>query len=291
MEKVFTKFLEDQNLVNQRLLLMVSGGVDSMVLLDVARKVIDKKNILVFHLDHNFRDSSSDDAIFVQNICSKMSIEFQTEKLGENTLSNQENNGRKARKKYSQIAAEKFGAVRILTAHHATDLVETMIFRLTKGCGVDGLSPFDTTTKPFWQIPKSELIKYAKAQRIEWHEDLSNNDVSFERNLIRKEVLPVLRKITPNLEKVFVRESQIFSETQKFITKSMDTNHQQIALETFHDLPKTLQQEWLRKIAKKTPSASEIEDALRWLNNHPEGNSHKAVGGTELFINHGKIEC
>jgi tRNA(Ile)-lysidine synthase len=294
--KIFTAFLKAEQLETQKCLLMISGGVDSMVLLDVALQVIPSENLAVFHLDHNVRDTSKYDTIFVQNFCSKIKIKFYGEKLEITPTQNVESNWRQRRKNLAQAAADDFGATRILTAHHATDLVETMIFRLTKGTGPSGLSPFDTSTKPFWQVPKIHLLAYAKVQNLEWREDESNLNTKFERNLIRADVLPALRKITPQLETVFVREAKTFSTLQDFLTQQLQQScghalkQQMLPLADFLALHTALQTEFLRTIALKTPSQSEVEDSLKWLLNNPNGRSQKQLGGTALKIENQKIK-
>jgi len=266
-----------------------------MVLLDVASKCLDKDLLAVFHLNHNVRPESQADLNFVQKICSKGGIKFYSEKLNpvpkeeSGQFRSQEAAWRDSRKKRSQKAADDFGAVRILTAHHATDLVETMIFRLTKGAGPSGLSPFDVTTKPFWQIPKTDLIAYAKANSLDWREDESNQETKHQRNLIRHQVLPVLRQITPNLEKVFVQESALFSEVDTFLNASIPPTDQPFPLTDFLQLPSIVQRTWLRTISGGTPSQSEIEDSLKWLHGNPEGNSRKQVGQAKLTIKGQKI--
>ncbi len=283
---------------------MVSGGIDSCVLLHIAQKVVDRNNLAVFHLNHNLRKNSIQDFEFVEKLCKKYKVKFYGETLTKQEIQpkNLESYWRKQRQNLVQKCAKDFEAKTILTAHHATDLVETMIFRLTKGCGVNGLSPFDTSTKPFWQIPKSELEKYAEKNKLEFHYDSTNDNLKYERNLIRKKILPELRKITPNLEKVFVKESQIFAETadflDTFITTSLldkgdleDFSESQtsLPLSDFLSTPSIIQKEFLIKIAKSQPSFAEIEDCLKWLKNNPKGNSEKEIGRTKLRIKKNKI--
>ncbi len=286
IEEKFTQFIKTQNLEDEKILLMVSGGVDSMVLLDVASKVVKPSNIAIFHLDHGLREDSYEDLKFVQDICSTKNLKFYSEQLihpDKKDLGG-EAQWRLQRQKLSAKASQEFGAKVILTAHHATDLVETMIFRLTKGCGVSGLSPFDKNTKPFWDISKSELIDYAEKNELEWREDSSNQNTDFQRNLIRQNILPQLRKITPNLEKVFVKESIIFEEIQDFLDKQTKIKDESIKLKSFQSLPPIIQREFLRKISKKTPSFNEVEDCLKWLVSNPEGNSQKKIGDTEINL-------
>ncbi len=284
---VAQKFLEKEDLKDQKILLMVSGGVDSVVMLEVFSQILDPKLLAVFHLNHNLRVESEEDSKFVQKICSKKKIKFYTQTLKkESHLQNQENNWRKLRQKFSSQFAKEFGSQRILTSHHATDLVETMIFRLTKGSGPSGLSPFDISTKPFWKIPKTEIIDFAEKNKLEWREDYTNLNTNFERNLIRLKVLPHLQKITPNLEKVFIREAQNFGEIDNFLDETVAPliHKKSIALKDFLLLHPALQKVLLHKIADTAVSSSEVEDCLKWLKNQPRGNSQKPLGLKQLHI-------
>jgi tRNA(Ile)-lysidine synthase len=292
---IFKDFLEAEGLEAQKLLLMVSGGADSITMLDIALKVCNPKNIAVFHLNHKTGSQSDEHFIFVQNLCSNKDIKFYGASLPNSITKNREHTWRQARKKSAQAAAQDFGASNILTAHHATDLVETMLFRLTKGCGLAGLTPFDIRTKPFWQIPKEQILSYANAQKLIWVEDASNIDTQFQRNAIRHQVLPVLRTITPNLEKVFSQEFEGFQQVHTFLKTELEQHcqlnfeSQKIPLSKFLELPEALQTEFLRKISQKTPSRSDVYDALRWLTNEPPGNSEKQIGGTQMILKKRKI--
>jgi len=293
LEKTFTDFLKREKLEDQKLLVAVSGGVDSRVLLEVVNKFCVQDNVAVFHLDHGTRKKSATDCVFVKNLCAKKGIQFFSDQLSNQPEKNKENSWRDSRRAATKGVAEKWGAKRILTAHHATDLVETMIYRMTKGAGIDGMAPFDVSTKPFWRVPKSEIEEYARKHDLKFVVDESNRLNDFERNLIRNKVLPELRKITPNLEKVFVKNFEIFRDTKDFLDGELDERvpgkESPIKLKDFFALPAILQKEFLRKIARKTSSSSEIEDALKWLLNEPKGRSEKVVGGTKLEILEGEI--
>lgn len=290
LHQVFDHFITKENLETQKLLLMISGGVDSMVLLHIAAQTLPKNQIAVFHLNHNLRITAKEDALFIQKKCSKLGVTYFSKVLEKNNKQpNQEKTWRDARKRHSINAAKEFGAKHILTAHHATDLVETMIFRLTKGTGPSGLSPFDTTTKPFWQVPKQVIINYATINNIKWKEDQTNADISYQRNRIRREVLPALRHITPNLEQVFTQESETFSEISNYLSQQTpQTAH--MPLEEFLKLPEVIKKQWLIQRANTQPSYRDLIDCLRWLENHPEGNSQKKLGKITLTIQKNLIQ-
>jgi|GEM_PF-577832 len=291
LAEVFTTFLQHQKLEDKKLLLMVSGGVDSAVLLHVAVQVVKPEYLAVLHVNHNTRNEAREDELFVQNLCSKLNIKFYNEILKPITGSGIETQWRTLRQELSAKTAKDFGAAIVLTAHHATDLVETMIFRLTKGCGPAGLSPFDTSTKPFWEIPKQALLDYAKAHQLEWKEDITNLNTKFKRNLIRAEVLPSLRSITPNLENVFVRESQTFLEIEEYLQNQAQLllKDNKLSLDIFLACPPALQKTCLRSMATKIPSQAEIDDCLKWLTGNPAGNSKKQIGDTKLTLKAGVI--
>ena len=292
---VFKDFVSAEGLEDQKILLLISGGVDSMVLLDVASRSHKAQNLSVMHFDHQTRPETLVERQMIENRCKTLNIDF-CGKLIDECAKNVESSWRSQRHKLSTEFAQKISAIRILTAHHATDLVETMLFRMTKGCGVAGLSPFETSTKPFWQVPKSQIITYAEENQIQWIEDPTNAENDHDRNRIRNEVLPALRKITPNLEKVFVNEAHTFGLTQDYLQQNVDAFLKEkltpcgggtgggLNLSELLSLHPIIQTEFLRSICPKTPSAAEMKDFLRWIENNPEGGSQKELGGQEFQI-------
>lgn len=281
LETIVNKFLFHEHIEGENIGIAVSGGVDSIALLHLIRKCANPEQIFVLHVHHGTRSQCDTEWDMVEKMCKTLKIKFIGKKIANIPQKNQESLWRNERKNFFEKCVKTHSLNRVLTAHHATDLVETMIWRLTKGCGVSGLSPFDISTKPLWNIAKTDIEKYAKENNLKWCEDESNLNTNFERNLIRHEVLPNLRKITPNLEQVFVRESEIFSDVSNFIKRSLP-NIDPIERKKFLELSPTIQSEFLRRIAKKTPSASEIEDCLRWISGDIKGGSEKMIGGTKI---------
>ena len=137
-----------------------------------------------------------------------------------------------------------------------------------------------------------ELIEYAEKNNLEWNEDETNNKLVHERNLIRLNVLPELRKITPNIEKVFVRESQIFAGITDYLNKEVyeKAMKKEILLKEFLQLPFILQTELLREISRDIPSMSEVEDCLKWIQNNPQGGSKKTIGRIGLKLDKGVLK-
>ncbi len=276
-------FLVSESLEQKPLCVAVSGGIDSSVLFDVLLQCVDVRLISVFHVHHGVRAQSDIEYEFLKTQCEKKGVPFYGYMVKNVPNANKESFWRDQRRLYAQEVLQHTGADRVLTAHHATDLVETMLFRMTKGCGVDGLSPFDISTKPLWSVPKSEIKEYAQRHNVLYQEDESNQDTQYARNRIRHNVIPELRIITPNIEKVMVHESLLFQEVSDYINIQVRDFLKKYAngipLNIFTNQPKLLQREVFRQEASSSMSFSETEDALRWINGNVRGNSKKQIGG------------
>lgn len=174
-------------------LVAVSGGVDSVVLLDMlARK--GSLKLLVAHFDHGIRVDSAEDARFVEQLAKKYNLPF---KLGRASLGEDasEDLARKARYDFLRSVADD-GAI-IVTAHHADDVLETMLINLSRGTGWRGLASLRNTAtiaRPLLQIRKEQIIAYAKEHGLAWREDSTNQHTHYLRNRIRHTVIPRLGK-------------------------------------------------------------------------------------------------
>lgn len=177
-------------------ILAVSGGVDSMVLLDIFKN---DANILVAHFNHGTRKSADDDEAFVKKRCEELGVDatFGHAKLGENTS---EEAAREARYKFlfsirdeiqEKLPNEK---VLIFTAHHLDDLVESVFINLSRGTGWRGLTPFSMngTFRPFLSddvlLPESkgDILTYAARNKITFREDPTNSSDKYLRNRVRE---------------------------------------------------------------------------------------------------------
>lgn len=172
-------------------ILAVSGGVDSIALLDMAvrgslAEISDNKDdLIVAHFDHGIRDSSQDDRIFVQKMAERYGLKFIYEQvnLGEGTS---EEIARRARYDFLYRLAEENEA-KIVTAHHQDDLVETILINLLRGTGWRGLAPFvgRETLRPLLGFTKSDLVAYAIKKDLHWVEDETNYNFKYFRNRVR----------------------------------------------------------------------------------------------------------
>lgn len=205
----------------------VSGGVDSVVLLDmlVRGKLQKPEKIIVAHFDHGIRDVSAADARFVEALARKYGLDFEqaSVKLGKNT---NEAEAREKRYKFLRTVAKKYKAV-IVTAHHQDDLIETIAINLQRGTGWRGLAVLGATeiSRPLLGMRKSELYDYATTHNLEWVEDETNASDTYLRNRLRRKLNGKLsdasRKSLISLwEKQLSLRSDIETEDKKLLGDS-----------------------------------------------------------------------
>lgn len=186
----------------------VSGGVDSVVLLDMMARHRDKNRIIVAHFDHGIREESAADARFVRALSQRYHLPFeaQREELGENAS---EALARERRYIFLRQLAKRYDA-KIVTAHHQDDLIETIAINLVRGTGWRGLSVFagNDIIRPLVIKQKGELYDYALSHQLEWVEDITNQSDKYLRNRLRRRTTELSFEITASLLKL--RQQQIF---------------------------------------------------------------------------------
>ena len=169
----------------------VSGGVDSVALLHILKDLPGVK-LTVAHYDHGIRTDSAEDRRLVQSLAREYGLPFvyKNGKLGANVS---EAVARQARYDFLHHVKKVAGADSIITAHHADDVLETIVLNLLRGTGRRGLSSLKSTDllrRPLLSIPKSQLRDYAQANGLKWREDSTNSNERYSRNYIRAQILP-----------------------------------------------------------------------------------------------------
>ena len=172
-------------------LVAVSGGVDSIVLLHLLNYLPDLK-LIVGHFDHGIRTDSEIDRQFVQNTASRLGVAFVhgSAKLGPGTS---EATARTARYRFLEQARQSHGARSIVTAHHQDDVLETALINILRGTNLKGLTSLSnrpTIIRPLLDVPKKDILAYAKSHRLKRREDSTNADETYLRNYIRRRLLP-----------------------------------------------------------------------------------------------------
>lgn len=275
-----------------KVLVAVSGGADSLSLLDVLVGLggVFDLDFHLFHLDHSLRKDSFKDALFVRRLASKYNLPATVLKydvLGyvrQNKLSVEEG-ARHIRYRFLEKVAEEVGADKVALGHTASDQIETFLMRLIKGAGLEGLSAISPVrgkyVRPLIEAERDEVEKYCKKKKLTWKEDLSNLDEAFLRNKIRHQLVPLLEKYNPNFKKAILRavntvsSDQLFlqEETQKRLDKLAKFEDDLVKIPTakLRKLPLSLQRRVLRQVIKevkgnlKSVEFKHIEEVLQYL--------------------------
>jgi len=209
MQQKIQKYITQNNLFNSGTPILVasSGGVDSMVLIDVFLK--SKYNIAIAHCNFQLRGKESDeDEQFIQQFASQNNIPFHVIKF--DTKAYKQSNDISTQMAARALRYEWFEKIRkennyhcIATAHHLDDQLENILLNITKGTGIKGLTGMQAKNgfivRPFLEVSKQQILDYAKENNIAFREDSSNASDDYQRNLIRNQVVPQLQKINPAL--------------------------------------------------------------------------------------------
>ncbi len=255
------------------ILVAVSGGIDSVVLLDLLQRLTPdyEVSLHVAHLDHGLRRTSSGDARFAERLAEKHDLPLRVSRLDPDVLAAHRTHGtegaaRAARYAFFESAAAEVGAERIALGHTADDQVETVLHRLVRGTGATGLrgippvrSPY---IRPLIEVARSEVLEYARARQLAWRVDPSNVDPSFARNRIRHRVVPELERINPKAGEAIRRAALLAAEAEeagRFLTATLwvavcsDEGEDRLTLrrDALSTYPRTLQKLLLREGARR----------------------------------------
>lgn len=260
----------------------VSGGVDSVVLLDMLAKKYPPEQLIVAHFDHGIRGKSSeDDALFVEKLSQKYRLKYE---IGQGNLTKNasEDNARRARYEFlKRITANYDG--QLITAHHQDDLIETIAINLMRGTGWRGLAVFgdDTIVRPLTLMRKEDIYSYALKHGLEWVEDETNQSDRYLRNRLRRKLAQMLT--ARQREKVLGLQKQqrllatmIDSEATAFVAGEQHSRY------FFIMAPNEAAIELLRRLTKAKLHRPQLERALLAIKTHRAGSVYQAGARVEL---------
>jgi tRNA(Ile)-lysidine synthase len=224
----------------ERVIVAVSGGVDSMVLLRLLHELAKNRGwkLFVAHFNHRLRGKSSDaDQQFVRRAAGQLALPFVTDSADVRKMAaiagiSIEMAARNARHEFLARCAKKFRAKKIAMAHHADDQLELFFLRLFRGSGSAALagmkwrnsSPANGSVqliRPLLAQSKRQLAAYARKAKIQFREDATNQSAEFQRNRIRLELIPLLRnKYQPALESAVARILEIVGSESEMVKEA-----------------------------------------------------------------------
>ena len=236
----------------QNLLLAVSGGCDSVAMLEFFhRHVVPVFHCRLFaiHINHGLRPDAADDQHFVEQLCQDRKVPLEIKILDPSMRppgQSMEMWGREHRYIAFERTQKKFGTDFILTAHHRDDVVETFCLRISRGTGFAGMAGIsfhraDGIVRPLLPVSRKELNEWLMTLGQTWREDSSNIDVEVPRNWVRHCLLPLWRLQEPDVEDRIFQITREVAKLRPLWEKALDTFYPQEEVRIRGGIPK----EWL----------------------------------------------
>lgn len=230
------------NLKDQKLLLAISGGIDSMVLLHLFHEL--NFNISVVHCNFMLRDEESNkDEDFVRTTCESLNIpayiqRFDTNQLALDYKLSIQLAARKIRYEWFSELLKTENLDCVLTAHHLDDEIETFLINLTRGTGLEGLTGIPevngTIIRPLLIFTREEIENYAKENDIKWREDASNASNKYLRNKLRHDVVPILKELNHSFMQSFQNTLNHLKQAQTLVDDASRIVYKKVVQEENH---------------------------------------------------------
>ncbi len=270
----------------------VSGGMDSMVLLDLLSKMREVE-LVVANFNHGIRVDSAIDEELVALTTHKLDLPFEVG-YGRLASTTSEAASRAARYKFLEKVRQKYGAKAIITAHHQDDLIETAIINLLRGTGWRGLVAIMRSpgrVRPLLGISKKQLLSYAKANKLSWHEDKTNTDPKYLRNRVRTEIVPKLtaadrRQLLDAINRLADGAPEL-EDKLSGLSAAIKADGV-ISRRAFAALPTTVGNElllsWLKEAGAKDSDRRQVARLSLAIKSAPAGTRHNAGGKLWLEV-------
>jgi len=218
-------------LKDKKLLIAVSGGIDSIVLTHLI-VTLSGVEVSLAHCNFNLRgEDSNNDEKFVIELAKKLditchTISFDTEVYAKNKKQSIQMAARELRYQWFEKLLTEHHLDFVLTGHQADDVLETFLINFTRGTGLDGLVGIPPKNgniiRPMLKITREEIENYAKKNALTWREDVSNASTKYVRNKIRHQVIPILKELNPSLMHSFENTLDHLNDSQQIITESIE---------------------------------------------------------------------
>ncbi len=312
------KFIRDEALLQpgDRILVAVSGGVDSVVLLHALLELRSDWHfdLRVIHLNHGIRGAESDaDEAFVRNLAEKAELAFWAQRADVPAFRAREKMGleeaaRAVRYAFYEEALRKTGFTKLALGHQQDDQAETILENLFRGAGLTGLRGMPAKrgafVRPLLWARRSDILHYADANKLEFREDTSNRDIRLRRNWIRHELLPAVQAhFNPEIVKSLTKLATVAAEVDEFLVAEaaravkstvLFQNHTKIILDIhrfsnyFNSVQKYIFKYLLLKMgAKESDLTFRKYDALLKLARNPQkGRRVKISAEVEVLLDH-----
>ena len=305
-----------------KIVIGVSGGPDSMCLLDSLYCLKEKLGIEIFvaHINHMIREEADEETEYVKEYCKNKNIKCyvkktDVEKLAKAQKLGTEEMGRKIRYEFFYEVAQKENANKIATAHNLNDNVETVLMNIIRGSGISGLKGIEIKRKeanieyirPIRECERQEIERYCKEQNLNPRIDKTNFESIYNRNKIRNEIIPYLKKeFNPNVLEGINRLSDIAREDEEYFNKIIAKKYEELKigenekevmldLREFNKLEKVIKSRLILYTINRTNGnvsgigKIHIEDIIKLCENNI-GNKYLTPNkNIKIFVKKGKI--
>lgn len=285
-----------------------SGGWDSMCLLDIMNKLSKEYGFLLVaaHLNHNWRGKESEqEKERCAKFCEDNDITFISDTLNKGTKAS-ELVARELRYDFFKRCAEEFEADAILTAHTKSDNAETILYRIIKGTGLNGLEGIKEVReiggfkviRPILNFSRKDIEEYCIKNELYPNNDSSNLNTKYARNNIRHNIMPAIKNINPNIENSLITLADIAAGNNKVINELMENIEKQITIgnkwltQNFLILNSAIKQHFVYKLLLNNdiePSFSKIQELITFITENQKSKTGKTLSITNdlwLFVSH-----
>lgn len=248
---------------NDRIVVGVSGGPDSVSLLCILYNLQKKLNIKIYvaHINHMIRKEADEESEYVRKICEKLNVEFYMKKVDVQNEAKRlkigtEEAGRNIRYSFFEEIAQKVEANKIATAHNSNDNAETVLMNIIRGTSVSGLKGIEKVRdgkyiRPLIECSRQEIEEYCEINNLQPKYDQSNNENIYTRNKIRNLLIPYLQKeFNPSIVDGINRLSSIAAEEEQFINKIVENEYNKLLI-TADKKDKTVNDDQAKEMCKE----------------------------------------
>lgn len=292
--------IKKHNLIESgdKIVLGVSGGPDSISMLDILNKIKNEFDfeIVVAHINHMIREEAIEDEKYVSDYCKKNDIEFYIKRIDVLQIANDkkigtEEAGRKVRYEFFEEVMKNTNANKIAIAHNKNDKIETIIMNLLRGSGISGLKGIqpkrnDKYIRPIIECEREEIEDYCEVNKLNPCIDKTNFENEYTRNKIRNVVIPYVKnEFNPNVIETIDRLSQVATEESDYIDLQTQKTYQKLIIEKtenqislklkeFNEQEKVIKNRMILLVVKELMGSSEgiekihIEDIIKLCNNN-----------------------
>lgn len=229
-----------------KIVLAVSGGPDSICMLDILNDIKNDETIdinfeiAVAHVNHMIRKEAEEDEKYVKKYCEEKQIEFYSksidvQKMANNNKIGVEEAGRKVRYDFFDEILEKTNAQKIAIAHNKNDKVETVLMHILRGSGINGLKGIEAKRgkyiRPLIECERNEIEEYCIEKKLQPRIDKTNFENEYTRNKVRNLLIPYIKKeFNPNLIQTIDRLSNLVAEEENYMDKQVENVYKELLI-------------------------------------------------------------